>query len=87
MSFASEAEGERDVTALRAQLERQREEGAPEGSLYWTSGRLERAERMLKALRGGPPLPARTGGAVRAPLRRHRLVTAPGESLRNGHGR
>lgn len=79
MIFNSLEEGERTVSELRANLERVRAEGASGGSLWWAESRLQRAERMLASLQGGPSLPP-----IPAELNALRfgdvaLVTAPGE--------
>jgi len=79
MRFASEEEGEPAVTELRANLERLREQGAPEGSVYWTETRLQRAERMLAALRGGPPLDPVPAELCALRFGDIEIVTAPGE--------
>ncbi len=79
MTFTSPEEGEKEVTARRADFERLQAENATEGALWWAESRLKRAEGMLRNLHGEESLPPIPAELCALRLGNVALVISPGE--------
>ncbi|HZP82470.1 MAG TPA: hypothetical protein VFB21_12590 [Chthonomonadaceae bacterium] len=79
MTYPSISEGEKQVSALRAQVRQLEAQNDSEGTLWWVRRRLRQGEARLDSLRTGTPLPPVPAEMTALRFGDVALVTAPGE--------